>query len=185
MRRARTWLRTRRITGATVNALCASPLTPRTVRLVLLRAFGADVRTRAISPGCFFGGPFFAIGRGTFVNVGCVFDNSAPITVGDRCALGIGTRLITSTHELGPASARAGDNVARPVRIEDGCWLGASVTVLPGVTIGRGCVVGAGAVVTRDCAPDGLYVGVPAVRSRELEPGEASAVLFATARSVA
>lgn len=164
----RRWLRTRRVTGAAVNTVCASPLTPRSGRMLVLRAFGADVRTKAISPRCFFGGPFFTVGRGTFVNVGCTFDNSARIEIGERCALGIGTRLITSTHTLGPPEARAGTITAQPIRIEDGCWLGAAVTVLPGVTIGRGCVVGAGAVVTRDCEPDGLYVGVPATRARDL-----------------
>jgi maltose O-acetyltransferase len=42
--------------------------------------------------------------------------------------------------------------------------------VLDGVTIGAGCVIAAGAVVTRDCEPDGLYAGVPAVRKRDLTP---------------
>lgn len=53
--------------------------------------------------------------------------------------------------------------------MEDGCWLGGNVTVLPGVTIGRGCVIAAGAVVTKSCDPNGLYAGVPARRIRDLD----------------
>ena len=46
--------------------------------------------------------------------------------------------------------------------IEDGCWIGANVTILKGVTIGRGSVVAAGAVVTRSCPPYSIVGGVPA-----------------------
>lgn len=55
------------------------------------------------------------------------------------------------------------------VVVEDGCWLGGNVTVLPGVTIKKGCIVGAGAVVTKDTEPDGLYAGIPAKRIKELD----------------
>jgi maltose O-acetyltransferase len=58
--------------------------------------------------------------------------------------------------------------VARPVSIEDGAWIAARVTILPGVTIGRGTVVAAGAVVTRDVPPNTLAAGVPARVKREL-----------------
>lgn len=54
----------------------------------------------------------------------------------------------------------------------DGVWMGSGVTVLPGATTGSGCVIGAGTVVTADYDPDGLCVGVPARRRRDLEPGK-------------
>ena len=50
----------------------------------------------------------------------------------------------------------------RPVVIGDDCWIGSRVTIMPGVTLGRGCVVGAGAVVTRDVPPYAVVAGVPA-----------------------
>ena len=61
---------------------------------------------------------------------------------------------------------RAGDPEA--IYVGEGCFIGANVTVLPGVNVGEGCVIAAGAVITRDCAPDGLYGGVPARRIRDL-----------------
>ena len=51
----------------------------------------------------------------------------------------------------------------------DGCWICAGCTILPGVTIGEGCVIAAGSVVNKDCAPDGLYAGVPAKRIKDLK----------------
>ena len=57
---------------------------------------------------------------------------------------------------------RGGAAAAEPVNIGAGSWLGANVTVLPGVNIGNGAVVAAGSVVIRDCVSHGLYAGVPA-----------------------
>ena len=58
-----------------------------------------------------------------------------------------------------------------PIRVEAGSWLGAGVLVLPGVTIGHGSVIAAGAVVTKSTCADGLYAGVPARRVRDLPAG--------------
>ena len=55
-----------------------------------------------------------------------------------------------------------------PVKIDDGCQIGANVTILPGVHIGKEYVIGAGAVVNKDCEPNGVYVGVPAKRIKDL-----------------
>ena len=49
-----------------------------------------------------------------------------------------------------------------PVVIEDGCWIGANVTILKGVRVGRGSVIAAGAVVTKSCEPYSIIGGVPA-----------------------
>ena len=76
--------------------------------------------------------------------------------------------VVTGSHQLGDRRRRAGPPLPRPVRIGSGCWLGARVIVLPGVTIGPGCIIAAGAVVAQDCAADGLYAGVPARRLRDL-----------------
>ena len=74
--------------------------------------------------------------------------------------------LITSVHEVDANGQVAREASYREVRIGDRCWLGARVTVMPGVTIGAGTIVGAGALVTKDCDPGAVYVGVPARRVR-------------------
>ena len=62
-----------------------------------------------------------------------------------------------------------GVGITKYIFIGDGCWIGANVTILPGIEIGTGCIIGAGALVTKNCKPNGLYVGVPAKRIRDLE----------------
>ena len=71
---------------------------------------------------------------------------------------------------MGDPECRAGAHLARPIRIESGAWIGARSTILPGVTVGHGAVVAAGAVVTRDVEPNTLVAGVPARVLRSLEP---------------
>ena len=152
-----------------VNTLGASPFMPRRGRRVLLRLYGLRVETSAVMEGCHFGGRDIEIGRMTFVNVRCVFDNSAPIVIGERVQVGMEAMFITSTHAVGGPERRGLEVTSAPIEIGDGCWLGSRVTVLPGVTVGPGCIVAAGAVVREDCAPNGLYAGVPARRVRSLD----------------
>ena len=102
------------------------------------------------------------IGKGTNVGYGCFFDAVAAISIGSKCAIANEVCFVTSTHEVGGPEARAGERLARPVRIGNGCWIGARAIILPGVSIGNGCIIGAGAVVTRDCEANSLYAGVPA-----------------------
>ena len=79
-----------------------------------------------------------------------------------RPALNEGVTIVTSDHPIGPDGRPQGDAVGREVVIGDRAWLGARSMVLPGVTIGEGAVISAGAVVTRDCRPYAIYAGVPA-----------------------
>src|SRR5947208_3477965 len=124
-----------------VNVIAASVIVPGPVRGAILRALGIDCRTSKISPRCFFGGRDISIGRQSFLNYGCFLDGFDAIHVGERCYFGPDVMLITSTHEIGTSSERGGTKQGAPIRIEDGCWLGGRVTVMPGVTVGAGCVV--------------------------------------------
>jgi acetyltransferase-like isoleucine patch superfamily enzyme len=122
-----------------------------------------------VSPGCFFGAANVVIGEGTFVNHDCFFDGSARIEIGAGCNIGMEVMFCTSTHDIGTRERRAAlPTVGRPIVVGDGCWIGARTTVLPGVTIGHGCVIAAGALVTADTGPDGVYAGSPARRIRDL-----------------
>ena len=75
---------------------------------------------------------------------------------------------INASHEIGPIEHRAGKGINAPIRIEDGCWIGANVTIMPGVTIAKGCIIGAGTLVTEDTEENGIYVGIPARLIRKL-----------------
>ena len=163
-----------RLGNALVNAVVGSSLAPRALRRAALSAYGVDADAVTINARCYFGGRDIAIGRGTFVNVGCLFDNTARIDVGAECRIGMGVMLLTSGHELGPHERRGGELASAPIRIGDGCWIGSRAVVLPGVTVGDGCVIAAGAVVRADCAPDTLYAGVPARPVRRLDEAPAA-----------
>lgn len=168
-----------------VNAVVASSLCPKPLRWLVLRAYGLQVHTRGIMERCFFGGSDIAIGACSTVNVGCVFDNSGPIEIGEGCQLGMGVLITTSYHEDEGPTRRAGRSRSKAVRIGDGCWIGSRAVILPGVTIGAGCVVGAGSIVTRDCAANGVYVGSPARRMRDLSGGDARDVANAALETLA
>lgn len=105
-------------------------------------------------------------GERVFLNSGCRFQDQGGIDIGDDALIGHNAVITTLNHDLDPA--RRADMHPAPVRIGRGAWLGANVTVLPGVTIGDGAVIGAGSVVTRDVAPNVVVVGVPARHVRDI-----------------
>ncbi|MDQ3741357.1 MAG: sugar O-acetyltransferase [Actinomycetota bacterium] len=109
-----------------------------------------------------------SIGARSFVNFNAVFLDPAPITIGDDVQIASNVQLITATHPLDPVDRASGWELAFPITIEDGAWLGAGVVVLPGRTVGREAVVGAGAVVTKDVPPRTVVAGNPARVIRRL-----------------
>ena len=90
------------------------------------------------------------------------------IVIGENCSIAFGVTFCNSSHRQGISRKRAGDVITQKILIEDGCWIGANVTIMPGVTIQKGCIIGAGSLVTRDCLKDGLYIGSPAHRMKDL-----------------
>lgn len=100
------------------------------------------------------------IGKRTFINMGCRFQDWGGIVVGDDCLIGHGCTLCTIDHDSDPN--RRGDMTTKSIRIGDKVWIGANATVLPGVTVGDGAIIAAGAVVTKDVAPNTIVGGVPA-----------------------
>jgi len=110
------------------------------------------------------------IGAHCYLNENTTFNLGAAVVLEDNVSVGMECLFLTNTHELGTPEFRAGSVQAKPIRVGRGAWLGARVTVLPGVTIGAGTVVAAGAVVAKDLPPNVLAGGVPAKVLREL-PG--------------
>ncbi len=96
------------------------------------------------------------IGRQCLLNVNCVIDLAAPVTIGDRVGVGPEVMFVTASHEIGPASQRAGDLNGGPIAVEDGVWIGARAMILPGVTVGAGSVVSAGMHISKDVPPNTL-----------------------------
>lgn len=96
------------------------------------------------------------------------------VRIGNWVAMGAFVRIVTDNHEIGTVRTRRSSAVTYPeIVIEDGVWIGTGVTILGGKTgrrIGRGAVIGAGSVVTRDVAPDTIWAGNPARQLRQLEP---------------
>jgi maltose O-acetyltransferase len=153
----------------TVNTIIASKVVPRGLRGPLLTWAGLGVHPRArVSAGCFFGGRDISIGDHSFVNYGCFFDGGAAIHIGDGVAVGYEVMFVNSTHALGEPNQRAGTATSEAIHVAAGCWIGARAVLLPGVRLEEGVVVAAGAVVTTDCAANGLYAGVPARRVKDL-----------------
>ena len=100
------------------------------------------------------------IGQRVFINSGCKMQDQGGIYIGNDVLIGHNACLLTLNHEMEPEN-RA-DMHPKPIHIEDKVWLGSNVTVLPGVTIGEGAIVAAGAVVTKDVDSNTIVGGVPA-----------------------
>ena len=117
--------------------------------------------------------PKLQIREGSIVAQGVVFGLDSDITVGRNVSISPYVKIYTATHNLGYGSRRMGFGVkARPVVIEDGVWIGLDSLILPGVTLGQGCVVSAGAVVTGNVPPNTLVGGNPATVQKQLPFGD-------------
>lgn len=110
------------------------------------------------------------IGQHSHINRGCTLDARAGITIGNSVSISHGVSIFTGSHD---AQSPHFLGVFKPVVICDYAWVGANATLLQGITIGKGAVVCAGAVVTKDVAPFDIVAGIPAKiigqRNRQLE----------------
>ncbi len=127
-------------------------------------------RGTTLRGGSYLYGGELTTGKNCQVNRGCYFDFTGSITFEDNVVVGHGVTFVTAEHNMGEAARRAGDQIiGQPIVVESGVWFGANALVLPGVTIHRGAVVAAGAVVTKDVPANALVAGVPACIVRYLE----------------
>jgi acetyltransferase-like isoleucine patch superfamily enzyme len=90
------------------------------------------------------------------------------VHIGARTMISTGCSIAAITHS--EQIATRGHGIELPVMIEEDCWLGTGAIILPGVHIGRGSIIGAGAVVTKDIPPLSLAVGIPARVVRQITP---------------
>jgi maltose O-acetyltransferase len=110
------------------------------------------------------------VGKNFYANHGCTILDCARITIGDNCLLAPHVVISSATHPLDAKRRSAGEEYTRPIVIGDNCWIGASATINPGVTIGNNVVIGAGAVVAKDIPDNVVVAGVPAKIIRQLGP---------------
>ena len=110
------------------------------------------------------------IGDGSWVNFGLTALDVAPIVIGQDVLIGPNCSLYTAIHPTEPGPRRAKWESAAPITLGDNVWLGGSVVVCPGVTLGETSLIGAGAVVTRSVPANSIAVGNPARVIRALDP---------------
>ncbi|WP_408099259.1 sugar O-acetyltransferase [Peredibacter sp. HCB2-198] len=106
-------------------------------------------------------------GENVFINANCVFLDVAKISIGSYVLFGPAVQIYTASHPLDYMIRRTLE-FGRPISIGDDSWIGGGAIIMPGVSIGRRCVIGAGAVVTKDVPDDSLAVGNPAKVIRKL-----------------
>ena len=142
------------------NSLKPSDLQARTRALqALLGACDDDV---------FINQPFYCdygkhirVGKRFFANFYCTILDEAYVTIGDDAFIGPNVSIYTACHSTNPVARNTRQEWAKPVTIGNNCWIGGSVTILPGVTIGDNCTIGAGSVVTHDIPSNSIAVGNP------------------------
>jgi maltose O-acetyltransferase len=151
------------------------PYTLSRTRMRLLRLIGVDIGDDTVVCGRIsIAGSRRAerrltIGAKCMINEGCRFDTGAPIAVGDNVYFGHDVTVLTMTHDIGSHDRRCHGWRAEAVTIGAGTWIGTRALILPGVQIGAGCVVAAGAVVAESVPDDTMVGGVPARVLRTLQ----------------
>lgn len=136
-------------------------------------ADSADFRPGAYAIGC----SNISIGKRVVVRPTCMFfsipgKENAEIIIEDDVLMGSGVHIYVSNHKFSnPKISIIDQGFSEPssVKLKKGCWLGANVIILPGVTIGERSVIGAGSVVTKDIPDEVVAVGNPARVIRKLE----------------
>lgn len=101
------------------------------------------------------------VGHNFYANFNLVILDEAPVTFGDNVFIAPNCGFYTAGHPIDAVERNKGLEYARPISVGDNVWIGAGVSVLPGVTIGNNSVIGAGSVVVKDIPPYSLAVGNP------------------------
>lgn len=140
-------------------------------RRILIELFGAGGAEVWMQPPffCDYGSNIF-LGKRVFFNFNCVVLDVCAVRIGDFTLFGPSVQIYTATHPL-EAELRRTREFAKPVTIGSDVWVGGAAIILPGVTIGDRCVIGAGSVVTRDIPDDVFAAGNPC---RVIRPVNAS-----------
>lgn len=128
--------------------------------------FGRETKAWIQPPFYFCYGYNIRLGEGTYINFNCNFIDDGKITVGKKVMFGAAVTVASVGHPVNPDMREY--MYTAPVEIGDNCWIGANVTICPGVKIGKNTVIGAGSVVTRDIPENVVAAGNPCKVIREI-----------------
>ena len=134
------------------------------INSMVLRLMGHDVAKGVMfySSSEVIGLVKVSIGENSFVgHKSLIMGGDSTVYIGKNCDISSNVSIITGTHEVGGAERRAGAGFCKDVFIGDGTWIGYGSTILGGVKIGEGCIVGAGTLVNKDVPPNVIVGGVP------------------------
>ncbi|KMT22517.1 sugar O-acetyltransferase [Clostridium cylindrosporum] len=136
--------------------------TPQEVRNILSKITGnkLDSSVQVLTPFNTDFGSNIRLGKNIFINKSCMFVDLGGIELEDNVLIGPDVKILSVNHPLDSKNRRG--VILKSVKIKRNVWLGAGVTVCPGVTIGENSVIGAGSVVTKDIPNNTVYAGVPA-----------------------
>lgn len=131
----------------------------------------------AVGEGCWIEPPLYVnwgrritLGDHVYANTGLTVIDDTFVTIGSHVMLGPRVTISAASHPVDPELRRQAYQYDLPVVLEENVWVGAGATILPGVTIGKNSVIGAGSVVDRDIPPDVVAAGVPCRVLREIGP---------------
>lgn len=119
---------------------------------------------------------YVSFGNNIEIGPNVVFILSAPVTIEDEVLVGHKALITTTNHSSVDGSFRRGAGRSAPITLKRGCWIGGHSVVLPGVTIGRGTVLGACSVANRSLPDYAVCAGQPAVVKKQLEIPEGETI---------
>jgi len=141
------------------NKFVNSGVRPRLARILGLKC-GSECQIRKNI--YFEGHRRIVLGNNVHLNRQSYLDGGGGLIIEDNVRFGPQAMLMAGTHEIGDPRMRMGEALPKQIRVGEGCWIGARVTVTAGVTLGKGCVVSAGSVVQRSMPPNYIVAGNPA-----------------------
>lgn len=136
--------------------------TPQEIQEIFSEIIGKPVdETFAMFPPFYTDcGKNITVGKNVFINMGCKFQDQGGIFIDDGALIGHNVVLATLNHDMKPETRH--DMIPKPIHIGKNVWIGSNSVILPGVTVGDGAIVAAGAVVTKDVEKNTVVGGVPA-----------------------
>ena len=139
------------------------------IRELFSKLIGCDISDdfRLFPPFTTDFGKNIHLGKNVFINSGCRFQDQGGIYIGNDVFIGHNVVLATLNHNENPK--KRGNLIPASIKIGNDVWIGSNATILPGITIGNGAIVAAGAVVNRDVKENTIVAGVPARYIRDIK----------------